>query len=159
MPGTAAALTAWHALGSAAIAVVDNTTPVSKALPNSLSLTIGNNTSGSVGFSNEGFWGIGVTEGVTYNASFYAKLPSGSSFAAQDTLTVQLLSTSGESLASAAVQGLTEEWQQFSVKLLARKTPSSAANSFAITVDGVNKGGQVLYFALLSLFPPTWNDR
>ncbi|KAF8600840.1 glycoside hydrolase [Ceratobasidium sp. AG-I] len=159
VPGTAAALTAWHALGSAAIAVVNNITPVSEALPNSLSLTIGNNTSGSVGFSNEGFWGIGVTEGVTYDASFYAKLPSGSSFAAQDTLTVQLLSASGESLATASVQGLTDEWQLFSVKLLARKTPSSAGNSFAITVDGVDKGGQVLYFALLSLFPPTWNDR
>jgi alpha-N-arabinofuranosidase len=112
-----------------------------------------------VGFTNEGFWGIGVTGGVTYDASFYAKLPANSTFGAEDTLTVQLLSTSGESLASASAQGLTESWQQFSVKLLARKTPDSAANSFAITVDGVNKGGQVIYFALLSLFPPTWNDR
>ncbi|KAG8745044.1 hypothetical protein FRC10_009018 [Ceratobasidium sp. 414] len=158
-PGTSAALYAWHPVGSTTIAVVNNTTPVSPALPNSLSLTIPNNTSGSVGFTNEGYWGIGVTEGVTYNASFYARLQGGSSFTASDTLTVQLLSASGESLAAASVQGLTESWQQFSVQLLARKTPESAANSFAITADGVNKGGQVIYFALLSLFPPTWNDR
>ncbi|KAG8764049.1 hypothetical protein FRC12_008310 [Ceratobasidium sp. 428] len=158
-PGTSAALYAWHPLGSTTISVVNNTTPVSQALPNSLRLTIPSNTSGSVGFTNEGYWGIGVTAGVTYNASFYAKLPSGSSFTARTTLTVQLLSASGESLATASVQGLTESWQQFSVQLLARKTPESAANSFAITVDGVDKGGQVIYFALLSLFPPTWNDR
>ncbi|KAG8705329.1 hypothetical protein FRC09_003029 [Ceratobasidium sp. 395] len=158
-PGTSAALYAWHPLGSTTIAVVNNTTPASQALPNSLRLTIPSNTSGSVGFTNEGYWGIGVTAGVTYNASFYAKLPSGSSFTARTTLTVQLLSASGESLATASVQGLTESWQQFSVQLLARKTPESAANSFTVTVDGVDKGGQVIYFALLSLFPPTWNDR
>jgi alpha-N-arabinofuranosidase len=146
-------------VGSASIAVINNTAPVSRALPNSLSLTISANASGSVGFSNEGYWGIGVTEGVTYNASFYAKLPAGSLFTAQDTLTVQLLSVSGEALATASVQGLTESWQQFSVRLTARKTPDSAANRFAVTVDGVNKDGQVIYFALLSLFPPTWNNR
>ncbi|KAG9112639.1 hypothetical protein FRC07_007881 [Ceratobasidium sp. 392] len=158
-PGTSAALYAWHPLGSTTIAVVNNTTPVSQALPNSLSLTIPYNTSGSVGFTNEGYWGIGVKGGVNYNASFYAKLPSGSSLTASSTITVQLLSASGESLATANVQGLTESWKQFSVQLLARKTPKSAANSFAITVDGAGKGGQVIYFALLSLFPPTWNGR
>lgn len=159
IPGTSAALYAWHTEGSASIAVVNDTAPVSRALPNSLSLTVGASASGSVGFSNEGYWGIGVTKGVKYDASFYAKLPANSSFTARDTLTVQLLSSSGEALATASVHGLTESWRKFSVKLTAKKTPESAANRFAITVDAANKGGQVIYFALLSLFPPTWNDR
>ncbi|KEP51093.1 alpha-L-arabinofuranosidase A [Rhizoctonia solani 123E] len=158
-PGTSGALYAWHTVGSASIAVVSNTAPVSSALPNSLSLTIGANVSGSAGFSNEGYWGIGITEGVTYNASFYAKLPANSAFTTQDHVTVQLLSASGEVLASEAVQGLSESWQQFSVRLTAKKTPESAANRFAVVVDGANKSGQTIYFTLLSLFPPTWNDR
>ncbi|KAG8762441.1 hypothetical protein FRC11_009395 [Ceratobasidium sp. 423] len=158
-PGTSGALYAWHTVGSASIAIVNNTAPVSSALPNSLSLTIGAEVSGAVGFSNEGYWGIGITEGVTYDASFYAKLPTDSTFTAQDNVTVQLLSASGEVLASEAVQGLSESWQHFSVRLTAKKTPESAANRFAVTVDGANKGGQVIYFTLLSLFPPTWNDR
>ncbi|QRV80273.1 alpha-L-arabinofuranosidase [Ceratobasidium sp. AG-Ba] len=156
-PGTTAALYAWHALGSTKIAVVNNTAPVSAALPNSLQVTVP--SSGPAGFTNEGYWGIGVTEGVTYNASFYAKLAANSSFTANDTLTVQLLSASGENLAEEHVQGLSESWQQFSVRLLAQKTPESAANSFAVTLNGNGKSGQVVYFTLLSLFPPTWNDR
>ncbi|KDN49141.1 hypothetical protein RSAG8_02494, partial [Rhizoctonia solani AG-8 WAC10335] len=158
-PGTSGALYAWHTVGSASIAVINNIAPVSSALPNSLSLTVGAGASGAVGFSNEGYWGIGITEGVTYNASFYAKLPTDSAFTAQDNVTVQLLSASGEVLASEAVQGLSGSWQQFSVRLTAKKTAGSAANRFAVTVESANKSGQVIYFTLLSLFPPTWNDR
>jgi hypothetical protein len=57
-PGTTDALEAWAALNSASrISVVKSSTPVSAGLPNSLSLAVPAGTTGTVGFSNAGYWG------------------------------------------------------------------------------------------------------
>ena len=56
-PGTSAALAAWTSVGGSQISVVNNTGPVSTALPNSLQIVVPTGTSGAVGAANTGFWG------------------------------------------------------------------------------------------------------
>lgn len=57
VPGTSSALQAWSAVNGAGISVVNSTTPVSSALPNSLQVTIPSTASGSVGVANSGYFG------------------------------------------------------------------------------------------------------
>ncbi len=55
--GTPSALQAWSAVNGAKISVVNSTSPVSSALPNSLEVTIPSTASGSVGVANSGYFG------------------------------------------------------------------------------------------------------
>ena len=55
---TTAALASWKAINHAGITVVNNTSPVSAALPNSLRLDVPINASGPVGVENLGFFGV-----------------------------------------------------------------------------------------------------
>lgn len=52
------ALVAWSALNNANISVVADPKPLSAALPNSLQLSVPKGTSGQVGVSNAGYWGL-----------------------------------------------------------------------------------------------------
>ena len=56
--GSSSALLAWSAVGGAQIQVVDSTTPLSSALPNSLEVTIPKGSTGTVGVANSGYTGI-----------------------------------------------------------------------------------------------------
>ncbi|KAL1732387.1 glycoside hydrolase superfamily, partial [Schizophyllum commune] len=158
-PGSDNSLTAWGTVGSANISVIADDQPVSSSLPNSLELVVPDGATGAVGFSNEGYWGIKVTESTTYNASFYYKVPQESNFSGDATIALQ--SSSGDVLASATVpiSGAQTEWTQVAAEL----TPSSSAgdvnNVFTVTFDGEAASGLTIYFALFSLFPPTFKDR
>ncbi|KAF8198626.1 alfa-L-arabinofuranosidase precursor [Pholiota molesta] len=70
-PGTSAALNAWSAINGAGISVVQETTPVSTALPNALHVTIPAGKTGAIGFSNAGFTGnaflVIITAGSAYS--------------------------------------------------------------------------------------------
>ncbi|EGN92532.1 glycoside hydrolase family 51 protein [Serpula lacrymans var. lacrymans S7.3] len=156
---TTAALYAWSAINNAAINVIADPVPVSSALPNSLQLTIPQGSTGQVGFGNEGYWGIKVDADWTYNASFYYKFPTSSSF--EGSITVGLQSSTGQIYASAAVpiSGSQTAWEQVAVSLKPSTSPTSTANNFTITVDGVSAAGQTIDFAMLSLFPPTFKNR
>lgn len=55
--GTSAALTAWSAVNSASIEVVNYTSPLSEALPNSLQVNIPSGKMGPVGVANSGYFG------------------------------------------------------------------------------------------------------
>ncbi|GJJ10699.1 hypothetical protein Clacol_004926 [Clathrus columnatus] len=138
---TSAALNAWSAINSgASIAVVDNTPSLSEALPNSLQLTVPKGATGSVGVQNSGY------SGSTFKGPFNIALKS---------------STTGATLASASVQ-ITEpstQWTQISVQLKPTATASDTNNVFEVTVDGASAAGQSIFFALFSLFPPTFMNR
>jgi len=56
--GTEEALEGWVPLSGAGISVIADDLPLSTALPNSLALVIPENATGTVGFANEGFWGM-----------------------------------------------------------------------------------------------------
>jgi alpha-N-arabinofuranosidase len=106
-----------------------------------------------VGIANDGYWGIPVKPKTTYRASFYAKADSASS----GPLTVSIESNDGTKVfATAPVPQIGAQWKKYTVTLTTSDdaTPSTA-NRFVISTE---KPGMV-WFNLLSLFPPTFNDR
>ncbi|KDR74756.1 hypothetical protein GALMADRAFT_227157 [Galerina marginata CBS 339.88] len=157
-PGTTAALLGWKAL-KATIAVIADSKPVSSALPNSLQLTIPAGNAVALGFANTGFSGIKVTAGTTYKASFYYRFPTASTFSG--TISASLQSSTGAVLGvqKVSVVGSQTTWKQVQLSIAATTTPSSTANTFAITVDGTSPSEDKINFAMLSLFPPTFKNR
>ncbi|KZT22854.1 glycoside hydrolase family 51 protein [Neolentinus lepideus HHB14362 ss-1] len=158
-PNTSAALTAWHPIGSGSIAVIADSVPVSSALPNSLQLTIPAGASGTVGFGNEGYWGIKVDSTWMYNASFYYRFPTTSSY--NGTATISLVSTTGDTFATAlaTLSGTQTTWQQVYVNLKPTASASDTNNNFTVTLDGTGATGETINFAMFSLFPPTYKNR
>ncbi|KAF8962334.1 glycoside hydrolase family 51 protein [Flammula alnicola] len=158
-PGTTAALNAWQAMNGATISVVKETAPVSSALPNALHITIPSGKTGPVGFSNTGYSGIQITAGSTYTASFFYRFPTSSTF--NGNIVIGLQSTAGQVFASATstISGAQTTWKQISVTLTPSITASSLSNVFAVTVDGAAASGQIINFAMFSLFPPTFKNR
>ncbi|KAI1785451.1 glycoside hydrolase family 51 protein [Ganoderma leucocontextum] len=158
-PNTSAALTAWHALSNAQLTVIADSHPVSNSLPNSLQFSVPSGSSGGVGFTNEGFWGIKVDSSWTYKASFFYRFPASSSFSG--TLTAGLRTNGGTILAQTTTQirGTATSWTQVNLDLKPTLSAADNDNSFFISVDGAAAAGQTINFAMLSLFPPTFKDR
>ena len=132
----------------------DSTEKYNDSLPVSLKLTA---TTASdkqrVGFANEGFWGIPVRPNTTYHATFYAK--ASGNFTGP--LTVALSSTKeAVTYAVATVPKLTATWQKYEVTLKTDGTvkPTKDADFLIWTTSP-----GTAWFSLVSLFPPTFNNR
>jgi alpha-N-arabinofuranosidase len=156
--------------GEGTIALVDDPVP-NTALTRALKLdATALKAKQRVGVANEGFWGIPVKPDTTYRASFYAK--AGSGF--KGPLTVAIESNDGKTVhAKANVGQITSEWKKFTVPLRTAKpvTPNdlrpgvvadygrgpqgSTTNRFVISTDTPG----IVSFSLVSLFPPTYNNR
>ncbi|KAI0372021.1 glycoside hydrolase family 51 protein [Pilatotrama ljubarskyi] len=158
-PNTAAALNAWHPISNAKLTVIADPSPVSNALPNSLQFVVPSGSSGRVGFTNEGFWGIKVDSSWTYKASLFFRFPTSSSFSGA--LTVGLQTNVGKVLAqnSTQIRGTTTKWTQVNLELHPTASASDVNNSFFVTIDGAAAAGQTINFAMFSLFPPTFKNR
>ena len=178
--GTSAALNAWAAINGAGISVIQESVPVSTALPNALHVTIPTGKTGAVGFSNSGytgkshchvdilqsflynivcFTGIKVAAGSTYTASFYYRFPTSSSFSGN--VIIGLQSSTGQVFgsATATLSGSQTTWKQVSVTITPATSASALTNLFTVTVDGAAASGQTINFAMFSLFPPTFKNR
>ena len=101
--------------------------------------------------------GMNIQSGQTYQASFYAKLPAGSSLSGS--MTVSLVGSNGQVLASGTVSGVSSSWKQFNLSLRASASGPDANNVFQVTVDGASNRGKAYDFAMFSLFPPTFKNR
>jgi alpha-L-arabinofuranosidase len=150
------ATTAWSVVtqnGSAGTLATDTANPLNTAQNISGKLNVTTAGAGSrAGIANSGYWGIGVKPSTTYKASFYAKASTGFS----GPLTVDIESTSGTVYASATVTGLTTAWKKFNVTLTTGTTaPTSSANRFVISTNSP----ATVWFDMVSLFPPTYNNR
>ncbi|KAJ3878682.1 glycoside hydrolase family 51 protein [Lentinula edodes] len=153
------ALNAWHSVNGAQLTVIEETVPVSSALPNALSVVIPSGSSGQVGVGNEGYFGIKVNSSDMYNASFFYRFPVASSF--NGTATVGLQTSTGEFLGGSNVtlSGSQTSWLQVNTTIQPTITPDSLTNNFTVTVDGAELAGQTINFAMFSLFPPTFKNR
>ncbi|KAJ3777495.1 arabinofuranosidase [Lentinula raphanica] len=153
------ALNAWQSLNGAQLTVIEETVPVSSALPNALSVTIPSGAAGQVGIGNEGYFGIKVNSSNTYNASFFYRFPTASSFSG--TATVGLQTSTGQILGASNVtlSGSQTDWLQVITTIQPNTTPDSLTNNFTVTVDGGALAGQTINFAMFSLFPPTFKNR
>jgi alpha-L-arabinofuranosidase len=106
-----------------------------------------------VGVANEGYWGIPVTPKTQYRASFYAR--TGGGF--DGPLTVAIESNDGKTTAaSASTPAVGAKWQKYTVTLKTGDVKPSKDNR--LVIFATEKTGKV-WLSLVSLFPPTYNDR
>lgn len=102
---------------------------------------------------NDGFWGIPVKPGTTYKGSFYAMAGNENS----GPLTVAIEdSVSHKVYASASVSGVGTNWKKFTYTLTTEAGfPATSATRFVIRPSQAGD----YWFTLVSLFPPTFNNR
>ena len=136
--------------GATATATIETLNLLNAYQSQALKLKVDNATSSArAGISNPGFWGINVVNGQQYKLTFFAKCDT----AFTGSLVASLESTSGVKYAQATVTGLGQGWQKFSCILTA-----SGNNTNAVFVLSTNSKG-TLWFDVVSLFPPTFNNR
>ncbi|CAI7673973.1 unnamed protein product [Penicillium pancosmium] len=143
-------LDAWTAVGGSSLSLQNLSDPLSSALPTSVRVK----GSGTAGLSNAGFWGIDVRP-QKYSGSFYVKGSYSGSF------TASLTSSNGKTLASTKVKSksVAGKWVQHEFTITAKTTASDTNNTFSVSFDGSKAKAGYLDFNLISLFPPTWNNR
>lgn len=133
---------------------LDSKSPLSSALPTSVKVTKGSGSSSAVGLKNPGWWGIDVKANQTYAGSFYSNGAYDGTFTAllQSDITKETLAS--VVFPSASKNGV---WTKHDFKLVPSRDASNSNNSFIIqfTPDS----NTVLNFNLISLFPPTYNNR
>lgn len=136
--------TGWSAVGDATIEL-DQHQHINEALTTCLKLT------GKGGVANEGYWGIPVWPGTAYKASFYVKTESASA------VTVTIESKDGHTTyASGTVQIAGNGWKKYEVTL--HTQPGIDTTTDTRLVLSPSQAG-TYWFNLVSLFPPTYNNR
>ena len=139
-------VTAWHTVG-AARAATDTDHLLNEAQEACLRLEV---SEAGAGIENEGFWGINAVSGTKYHLSFWLR-------ADQDwagTLTATLRSADGNPIGPAVVKAeAKDQWTRYEADITA--TGSDPKASLALTADRAG----VLYFDVVSLFPPTYKNR
>ena len=139
--------------GATGTMATDTANPVNTtALQVSLRLDITAVAAGQrVGVANDGFWGIPVKPNTKYQASFYAR-----SDGAVGPLTADIESNDGATVyATGTVPAITGQWQKYKLTLATGNVTPTAQTRFVISA--ASKGS--IWFSLVSLMPPTFNDR
>jgi alpha-N-arabinofuranosidase len=143
----------WEPVGNTAISLNNASLPLSSALPTSLHVT-GNDQ--ELGFSNPGWWGIDVRP-QTYQGSFYV------TGAYYGNFTLSLVSNTSDAVfatTNVVSQSVDGAWVQHIYTLTPTSAASDTNNSLVLTFNGNLLGcAHSLDFNLISLFPPTYNDR
>lgn len=151
----ASTLEPWTAVGGSILTLQNTSIPLSSALPTSVNVQAGNANSytstGTIGLSNPGWWGISVLP-QTYTGSFWVLGSYTGNFTAS-----LVNSISGTVFASISIpsNSTSEEWTEFPFTLEPTAAAPNVNNTFVIEFDS----GNSLNFGLISLFPPTYNDR
>jgi alpha-N-arabinofuranosidase len=139
--------------GAEAAIALDPTNSFNDKLTMSLRLTVTKATKSQPGIvANTGYWGIPVQPNTRYRATLLAR--SEASFTGP--VTVSIVSDDGRVVyASETFKGLAADWKKFEVVLKTGKVTPTTKARFQITLD---QPGTV-WFGLVSLFPPTWNNQ
>ncbi len=131
---------------------LDRNHPINEALTVCLQLDV-EKAGRRAGVANEGYWGIAVKPQTAYRASFYANI----SAAGPATVTVSIENKDGTTVYASGVVTVTPgNWKQYTLTL-------TTAGSIRPTTDArfvisTQQPGSY-WFNLVSLFPPTYNDR
>ncbi|KAG9560142.1 glycoside hydrolase, partial [Aureobasidium melanogenum] len=148
-------LLAYNPVGGASLSLKNLSQPISSALPTSMNVAIANATSNEVGFSNTGYWGIGV-QVQRYTGSFWVKGSYNGKFTASLKSDIN-----NETFATAQVQSHASpnEWIQHNYTFIPTSAAPNSNNSFYLTFDKSEVSSGSLDFTLISLFPPTYKNR
>lgn len=151
-------LDAWHSFNNANLALNRLDTPLSKALPVSVTVSPGSNSSGAAGLFNDGFWGIDVRQ-QAYTGTFWV-------YGAYDgVFTAELRSALEDDKVFGSVEveskAAAGEWVEHTFELVPGEDAPNSNNTFALLFDpaGLAEGEESLDFNLISLFPPTYKGR
>ncbi|RAL64970.1 hypothetical protein DID88_001560 [Monilinia fructigena] len=152
----ASTLKPWTAIGNSVLTLQNTSIPLSSALPTSVNVRASSNgtsynSTGKIGLSNPGWWGINV-EPQTYTGSFWVLGSYKGNFTAS-----LVGASSGEVFASIEIpsNSTSDEWTEFPFTLEPSTAAPDVKNNFTIEFDS----GNSLNFNLISLFPPTYNNR
>lgn len=149
-------LDGWSSVNGAKLTLKNLSTPLSKALPASMNVAVGNATKAtSVGFANSGYWGIDVRR-QDYKGSFYVRGEYNGEFTAslQSALT-------NETFGSVKVKSKSKQndWVEHKYTLAPTKNAPNSNNTLVITFNPKGARDGSLDFNLISLFPPTYKGR
>ncbi|AMR34546.1 alpha-N-arabinofuranosidase [Mucilaginibacter sp. PAMC 26640] len=148
---------------------------INSALTTCLKLVV-ETDGGRAGIANDGYWGIPVKPNTVYQASFYIKglgstpprrRPDGSAsssdapFIENNTagpITVSIESSDGKTVYASGEVALQKSnyWKKYQLQLRTASNVKPTAD--ARFVISTNRKG-IYYFNLVSLFPPTYNNR
>lgn len=139
-----------HAAASIAL---DPTHPLNDKITTSLKMSVEKAAKGHpAGVANDGYWGIPVRPGTRYRVSIHAR--GDSSFSGP--VHVSIVSEDGRTVyAKGKFSGLTTGWKKFELSLKTGRVEPTTKARFVISLE---QPGTV-WLGLVSLFPPTWNDR
>ena len=172
-------LTGYRPIGDVNLSL-DTLHPLSDALHTVMKVEVMSNATGEVGFLNEGWWGMPVEQGIIYNAcrfrfglastedeltlaAFYALANSPAESANLTGFTVSQRSNLTLDMWSSArlpIQNLSAfDYTKFVASLIPNMTAPNSNNTLAITINASEVAGTTLYFDLISLFGPTYNNR
>jgi len=118
-------------------------------------VTKGNSSSGKIGFENEGYWGMAVSQ-QKYTGSFWVR------GAYRGCFTASLKSNlTAEVFASVEVdsKAVADQWTEHTFELVPENNAPNSNNTLAITFDTAGSRNGSLDFNLISLFPPTYKNR
>lgn len=141
-------LDGYFPINSANLSIQSLETPLSDVLPSSMRVAAGN-TTGHVGFKNEGYWGMSVKQ-QKYTGSFWVRGAYTGHFTAslQSNLTQDVFGS--VQIASKAVA---DDWVEHEFELVPKCDAPNSNNTFAVTFDpavglarGRVVGGSMLTF-------------
>ena len=132
---------------------LDAANPCNDKLTTSLRLTVDQATPDHpAGVANSGYWGVPVHPNTRYRASLLVRSDPGFS----GPLTVSIVGEDGKPVyARERVSGLSPKWNRFEATLKTGRVAPTTKARFCITLDQPG----TIWLGLVSLFPPTWNDR
>jgi len=138
---------------SGATIALDPANPLNDRLTTSLRVNISNAAKVSpAGVANEGYWGIPVQPRTTYHAAIWVKAAA----SGMGPITVSIVSKDGGTVyATGKIPRLGTNWNRYEVTLKTGKVAPTDSAKFTLTLD---QPGTV-WLGLVSLFPPTWNNR
>lgn len=129
---------------------LDHQHPINEALNVCLRLDV-KNTNKPVGIANDGYWGIPVMPNTIYHGSFFSK-ESGNG----GNLTVSIESNNGDlNYATTKVASINNQWHQYNFTLTTGNIKPTSDTRFLISTADTG----TYWFNLVSLFPPTYNNR
>jgi alpha-L-arabinofuranosidase len=129
---------------------LDKTVPLNDKTPHAMKVKVEAVGQGA-GVANEGYWGMAVAAGQTYNLSFYARTDAGQTV----DLTAALESAEGKNVyAKSTIVGVGGQWKQYQCALKAEGTDTKSR-----LVIRFNKPAAV-WLDMVSLFPQdTYKQR
>ncbi len=139
----------WHCINSAGrkdAATIDESRPLNPFNRRSLRVPV----EGDFVLENEGYWGMNVVQGDTYAFKVAARAADGFT----GPITVKVLSSTGQPLASGSISGISGDWRYYTLDLV----PTLSEAKAKLQISGSGRG--FLFLDMVSLLPKkTWKNH